>query len=49
MKRKFTNKRYNNLEQVSEFISEATTSLSADRIKSTCSFANILQGINRTN
>lgn len=49
LKRKFTNKLYNNLDEISEFITEATKSLSADRIKSTCGFAYIFQGLNWTN
>ena len=49
LKRKFTNKLYKTLDEVSEFITEATNSLCADKIKSTCGFAYIFSGLNWTN
>ena len=49
LKRKFTNRLYNTLEEVSEFITEATNSLSHDNIKSTCGFPYIFTGIDWTN
>lgn len=42
LKRKFTNKLYRTLDEVSEFITAATNSLSKDKIKSTCRFSYIL-------
>jgi transposase len=49
IKRKFTNKLYKTLDEVSEFITEATNSLSAGKIKSTCGFQYIFAGLNWTN
>jgi len=49
LKRKFTNKLYKTLDGVSEFITEATNSLCADKIKSTCGFAYIFSELNWTN
>ena len=49
LKRKFTNKLYHTLDEVSEFITAAIKSLDADKIKSTCGFAYIFAGINWTN
>jgi transposase len=49
LKRKFTNKHYNTLDEVSEFITEATNSLCSDKIKSTCGFEYIFSGLNWTN
>lgn len=49
LKRKFTNKLYNTLDEVSEFITEATNSLCTDRIKGTCGFPYIFAGLNWTN
>jgi transposase len=49
LKRKFTNKLHTTLDEVSEFITEATNSLSEDNIKTTCSFAYIFAGFNWTN
>ena len=49
LKRKFTNKLYNTLDEVSEFITEATNSLSAHKIKNTCGFPYIFSGLNWTN
>ena len=46
LKRKFTNKLCKTLEEVSEFITEATNSLSTEKIKSTCGFSYIFAGIN---
>ena len=48
LKRKFTNKLYNTLQEVSEFITEATKSLSVDNIKSTCGFSYIFEGFDWT-
>jgi len=48
LKRKFTNKFFKTLEEVSEFITEATNSLGADKVKSTCGFAYIFAGLNWT-
>ena len=48
LKRKFTNKLYKTLEEVSEFITEATNSLSMEKIKSTCGFPYIFAGIDWT-
>ena len=45
LKRKFTNKLYNTLEEVSEFITAATNSLDADKIKTTCGFPIYLRRI----
>ena len=39
LKRKFINKLYKTLEEVSEFITKATNSLRYDKIKNTCGFA----------
>ena len=49
LKRKFTNKLYKTLEEVSEFITEATNSLSIEKIKSTCGFPYIFAAIDWTN
>ena len=49
LKRKFTNRLYNTLDEVSEFITAATNSLSQENIKSTCGFPYIFAGINWTN
>ena len=49
LKRKFTNKLYKTLEEVSEFITEATNSLRSDKIKNTCGFAYIFSELNWTN
>ena len=49
LKRKFTNKLYKTLEEVSEFITEATNALSIEKIKSTCGFPYIFAGIDWTN
>ena len=38
LKRKFTNKLFKTLDEVSAFLTEATNALSADKIKSTCGF-----------
>lgn len=48
LKRKFTNKLYNTLDEVSEFITIATNTLSTEGIKSTCSFPYISAGLNWT-
>lgn len=48
LKRKFTNKLYKTLDEVSEFITEAIKSLNADKIKTTCGFPYIFSGINWT-
>ncbi len=48
LKRKFTNKFYKTLDEVSEFITEATNSLCPDKIKSTCGFAYISAGLDWT-
>ena len=48
LKRKFTNKHYRTLDEVSEFITVATNSLSEDKIKSTCGFEYIFSGLNWT-
>ena len=49
LKRKFTNKLYKTLEEISEFITEATNSLSTEKIKNTCGFSYIFAGIDWTN
>ena len=49
LKRKFTNRLYKTLDEVSEFITAATNSLSQDKIKSTCGFPYIFLGLNWTN
>lgn len=49
LKRKFTNKLYKNLEEVSDFITTATNSLSSEKIKSTCGFQYIFEDLNWTN
>jgi len=49
LKRKFTNKLYKTLEEVSEFITEATKALCSDKIKNTCGFTYIFAGLNWTN
>ena len=49
LKRKFTNKLYHTLNEVSAFITEAIKSLNADKIKGTCGFAYIFAGLNWTN
>ncbi len=49
LKRKFTNKLYKNLNEVSEFITTATNTLSNERVKNTCRFSYIFTGINWTN
>lgn len=48
LKRKFTNKLYNSLEQVSNFITESTKDLTDTSVKKTCSFEYIFSGLNRT-
>ena len=48
LKRKFTNRLYKTLDEVSEFITTATNSLSQDKIKSTCGFPYIFSGLNWT-
>ena len=45
LKRKFTNKLYKTLDEVSEFITAATNSLDADKIKTTCGFPIYLRRI----
>ena len=49
LKRMFTNKLYKTLDEVSEFITTATNSLSNEKIKSTCGFPYIFKGLNWTN
>jgi transposase len=49
LKRKFTNKLFKSLDEVSVFITESTNALSSDKIKSTCGFGYIFLGINWTN
>ena len=49
LKRKYTNKLFKTLDEVSEFITEATNSLSADKIKTICGFEYIFKGLNWTN
>jgi transposase len=49
LKRKFTNKLYKTLDEVSEFITAATNSISPDNIKSTCAFSYIFAELNWTN
>ena len=49
LKRKFTNKLYKTLDEVSEFITTAINSLSPHKIKSTCGFDYISKGLNWTN
>lgn len=49
LKRKFTNKLYKTLDEISEFITTATNSLSPQKIKSTCGFAYIFKELNWTN
>ncbi len=41
LKRKFTNRLHKSLEEISEFITEATEMLTAQRVKSTCGFGYI--------
>ncbi len=48
LKRKFTNKLYNTLNEKSEFIRTETNSLSTERIKSTCGFPYIITRLNWT-
>ena len=48
LKRKFTNKLYNTLQEVGKFITEATKSLSVDNIKSTCGFSYIFEALDWT-
>ena len=48
LKRKFTNKLYKTLDEVSEFITIATNSLSPEKIKSTCGFQYSFVGLNWT-
>ena len=48
LKRKFTNKLYKTLEEISEFITDATNALSATKVKTTCGFPYIFEGINWT-
>ena len=49
LKRKFTNKLYKTLNEVSDFITTATNSLSSEKIKSTCGFQYIFEDLNWTN
>ncbi len=49
LKRKFTNRLYKTLDEVSEFITAATNSLSQDTIKNTCGFPYVFLGLNWTN
>ena len=49
LKRKFTNKLFKTLDEVSELITEATNSLYFHKIKCTCGFAYIFSGLNWTN
>lgn len=49
MKRKFTNKLHHTLDEVSEFITNVTETLSADSIKKTCGFPYILKDTIWTN
>jgi len=49
LKRKFTNKFFKSLDEVSAFITESTNALSFDKIKSTCGFEYVFLGINWTN
>lgn len=49
LKRKFTNKFFKSLDEVSVFITESTNALSSDKIKSTCGFEYVFLGINWTN
>ena len=49
LKKKFNNKLFKTLDEVSEFITEATNSLCADKIKTTCGFAYIFSELNWTN
>ena len=46
LKRKFTNKLYKTLDEVSEFITTATNALSANNIKKTCGFPYVFAEIN---
>ena len=48
LKRAFTNVLCNTLEEVSDFITEATKKLTKDSIKKTCSFKYVFQGLNWT-
>jgi len=43
LKRKFTNKLHHNLEEVSEFITNATATISKESIKKTCGFSSIFK------
>jgi transposase len=45
LKRKFTNKLYYNLDQISEFIVMTTNNLTAEQIISTCSFKYIFSDL----
>ena len=49
LKRKFANKQYKTLEEVSEFITAATNLIGADNIKTTCGFPYIFAELNWTN
>lgn len=49
LKRKFTNKLYETLEQISNFITETAEPLSETRVKTICGFEYIFSGINWTN
>jgi transposase len=49
LKRKFTNKLQHSLEQVSEFITEAVTILTEQKVKSTCAFNYIFAELKWTN
>jgi hypothetical protein len=48
LKRKFTNQIYYTLDEVSEFIKNATQELTAGKVKSVCGFDYIFSGLNWT-
>ena len=47
-KRKYTNKLYYNLEQVSEFVTQAIQTLTTEQVISTCSYSYIFSDLNWT-
>lgn len=49
LKRKFTNKLHKTLDEVSDFITKATDSLTPHQVKSTCGFKYIFAELNWTN
>lgn len=48
LKRKFTNKLYNTLDQVSDFIENNITELTKEKIKKTCGFEYVFFNLNWT-